>query len=160
MDIGLISLEIPENCNLIIGQSHFIKTVEDVYEAIVGSVPGAKFGIAFCEASGARLLRTDGTDEEMIKIAERNALEIGAGHSFVVMLANCYPINVLNAIKSVPEVCSIFCATANKAQVVVASEGEQRGILGVLDGEKPIAVEKESDKNWRKDFLIKIGYKR
>lgn len=160
MDLQLVPVQVPENCNIIIGQSHFIKTVEDIYEAIIGAVPGAKFGLAFCEASGARLLRFDGTDENLIEEAKRVALAIGAGHSFVVVLGNCYPINVLNAIKNVPEVCRIFCATANKLQVVVASSGEQRGILGVLDGEKPLGIEKESDVAWRKEFLIKIGYKR
>lgn len=160
MEIQLVPIQIPENCNVIIGQSHFIKTVEDIYEAIIGTVPGAKFGLAFCEASGARLLRSDGTDEQLVDRARNIAMEIGAGHSFVVVLGNCYPINVLNAIKNVPEVCRIFCATANKLQVVVASAGEQRGILGVLDGERPLGVEKEADKAWRKDFLVKIGYKR
>jgi len=160
MELQIVSAEIPENCNIIIGQTHFIKSTEDIYEAVVGTVPGAKFGLAFCEASGARLVRTEGTDPDLIAVAEKNAIAIGAGHSFVVVLGNCYPINVLNAIKMVPEVCMIFCATANKTKVVVASEGDQRGILGVLDGEKPLGVEKEADKNWRKDFLIKIGYKR
>lgn len=160
MELHLIPVQLPENCNVIIGQSHFIKTVEDIYEAIVGAVPGAKFGLAFCEASGARLLRYDGTDDRLIEIANEIALAIGAGHSFVIVLGNCYPINVLNAIKNVPEVCRIFCATANKLQVVVASDNEQRGILGVLDGEKPLGIEKEPDKAWRKDFLISIGYKR
>ena len=160
MDLQLVPIEVLENCNIIIGQSHFIKTVEDMYEAIACAVPGAKFGLAFCEASGARLIRVDGTDEELIRAAERDALAIGAGHSFVVVLGNCYPINVLNAIKNMPEVCTIFCATANKVQVVVASEGDQRGILGVLDGEMPLGTEKDADKTWRKEFLIKIGYKR
>jgi uncharacterized protein len=160
VQLQLVSVEIPENCNVIIGQTHFIKSVEDIYEAIVGAVPGAKFGIAFCEASGARLVRADGTDQNLIGAASRNAISIGAGHSFVVLLGNCFPINVLNAIKSVPEVCNIFCATANKVQVVVADEGEQRGIVGVLDGEKPLGEEKEVDKKWRRDFLRNIGYKR
>jgi len=160
MDIQLVPIEIPENCNIIIGQTHFIKSVEDIYEAVVGAVPGAKFGIAFCEASGARLVRSDGSDQALVKAAEGIAMSIGAGHSFVVLLGNCYPINVLNAIKSVPEVCGIFCATANKVSAVVASDGDQRGILGVLDGEKPLGLEKEEDRKWRKDFLIKIGYKR
>ena len=160
MQLELVMVEIPENCNVIVGQTHFIKSVEDIYEAIVGTVPGAKFGIAFCEASGARLVRSDGTDQRMIGTAAKNAAAIGAGHSFVVMLDNCYPINVLNAIKSVPEVCGIFCATANKVKVVVAVDGEQRGILGVLDGEKPLGEEKDADVKWRKDFLRNIGYKR
>ncbi len=160
MQLQLVKVELPENCNVIIGQTHFIKSVEDIYEAIVGAVPGAKFGVAFCEASGARLVRADGTDQKLIEIASRNAISIGAGHSFVVLLGNCFPINVLNAIKSVPEVCCIFCATANKVQVVVADEGEQRGVIGVLDGEKPLGEEKEADKKWRRDFLRNIGYKR
>jgi hypothetical protein len=160
MDIQLVPVAVPENCNVIIGQSHFIKTVEDIYEAVVGAVPGAKFGIAFCEASGARLVRSDGSDQGLVKAAEDVAMSVGAGHSFVVMLGNCYPINVLNAIKSVPEVCSIFCATANKLNVVVCSDGDQRGIIGVLDGEKPLSLEKEKDREWRKEFLVKIGYKR
>jgi uncharacterized protein len=160
MDIQLIPVAIPENCNVIIGQSHFIKTVEDVYEAVVGAVPGAKFGVAFCEASGVRLVRSDGSDPSMVKAAEKIAMSIGAGHSFVVMLGNCFPINVLNAIKSVPEVCRIFCATANKLSVAVCSDGDQRGILGVLDGEKPLGFENEKDKEWRREFLVKIGYKR
>jgi len=160
MEIHLVPVEIPEDANVIIGQSHFIKTVEDIYEAVIGAVPGAKFGMAFCEASGARLIRVEGTDEDLMSVAERNATAIGAGHSFIVILGNCYPINVLNAIKNVPEVCRIFCATANKTQVVIASEGDQRGILGVLDGEAPLGVEKDADKTWRKEFLVKIGYKR
>lgn len=160
MQLQLVPVEIPENCNVIIGQTHFIKSVEDIYEAIVGAVPGAKFGVAFCEASGARLVRFDGTDQDLVGAASRNATAIGAGHSFVVLLGNCYPINVLNAIKSVPEVCCIFCATANKVKVVVAEEGEQRGVVGVLDGEKPLGLEKDADKKWRRDFLRDIGYKR
>lgn len=160
MQIELVPVEFPENCNVIVGQSHFIKTVDDIYEAIVGSVPGAKFGVAFCEASGVRLIRSDGTDPELVSLAQKNAMSVGAGHSFVVVLGNCYPINVLNAIKAVPEVCGIFCATSNKVSVVVGSEGDQRGILGVLDGEKPLGFEKEADKKWRKEFLEKIGYKR
>jgi adenosine/AMP kinase len=155
-----VPVELPENCNVIIGQAHFIKSIEDIYEAIAGAVPGAKFGVAFCEASGARLVRVDGTDQNLMELASRNAMAIGVGHSFIVMLGNCYPINVLNAIKSVPEVCCIFCATANKVNVVVADEGEQRGMLGILDGEKPLSLEQDADKKWRKDFLRKIGYKR
>jgi len=160
MDIQLVPVEFPENCNVIIGQTHFIKSVEDIYEAVVGAVPGVKFGIAFCEASGVRLVRSDGSDQGMITAAEKIAMSVGAGHSFVVLLGNCYPINVLNAIKSVPEVCQIFCATANKVSVVVGSEGERRGILGVLDGERPLGIENEKDREWRRDFLTKIGYKR
>jgi uncharacterized protein len=160
VQLQLVPVELPENCNVIIGQTHFIKSVEDIYEAIVGAVPGAKFGVAFCEASGARLVRSDGTDQNLVEAASRNATAIGAGHSFVVLLGNCYPINVLNAIKSVPEVCCIFCATANKVKIVVAEEGEQRGVLGVLDGEKPLGQEQDADKKWRRDFLRDIGYKR
>lgn len=160
MQLQLVPVELPENCNVIIGQAHFIKSIEDIYEAIAGAVPGAKFGVAFCEASGARLVRVDGTDQNLMELASRNAMAIGVGHSFIVMLGNCYPINVLNAIKSVPEVCCIFCATANKVNVVVADEGEQRGMLGILDGEKPLSLEQDADKKWRKDFLRKIGYKR
>jgi adenosine/AMP kinase len=160
VQLQLVTVEIPENCNVIIGQTHFIKSVEDIYEAIVGAVPGAKFGVAFCEASGARLVRSDGTDQDLVEAASRNAMMIGAGHSFVVLLGNCYPINVLNAIKSVPEICCIFCATANKVKVVVVDEGEQRGVVGVLDGEKPLGLEQDADKKWRRDFLRDIGYKR
>lgn len=160
MQTQLVPVELPEDCNVIIGQTHFIKSVEDIYEAIVGTVPGAKFGVAFCEASGKRLVRADGTDQSLVDLAAKNAAAIGAEHSFVVLLGNCYPINVLNAIKSVQEVCCIFCATANKVKVVVAEDGDQRGIIGILDGEKPLGMEQDSDREWRRDFLRKIGYKR
>ena len=160
MELKLVSLLVPEGCNLILGQSHFIKTVEDLYEALVNSVPGIRFGVAFCEASGACLIRYSGTDEAMIKLAQDNALRIGAGHSFILFLGDgYYPINVLNAIKYLPEVCHIFCATANPAEVIVADNGSSRAILGVFDGEKPKGVESGEDITWRKQFLRKIGYK-
>ncbi|MFH0816962.1 MAG: adenosine-specific kinase [Methanobacteriota archaeon] len=159
MELKLVAIEKPEDANFILGQSHFIKTAEDVYEAMVNSVPGAKFGVAFCEASGDRLLRMEGNDPEMLELAKRNALAIGAGHSFMVFMRNAYPVNVLGAIKSVPEVCNIFCATANATQVVVAETEQGRGILGVIDGHPPKGVEDDAGKRWRKEFLRKIGYK-
>lgn len=163
MDIKIVDIEKPDDINFILGQSHFIKTVEDLYEAMVSSVPNAKFGIAFCEASGARKVRIEGNDEEMKKLAEKNMLKIGAGHSFIIFMKDCYPINVLNAIKQVPEVCRIFCATANPTRVIIL-ENENRGekgrsILGVIDGFSPVGVEDEEDIKWRKEFLRKIGYK-
>jgi len=160
MEIQLVTIEKPEPINFILGQSHFIKTVEDVHEALVNSVPGIKFGVAFCEASGKCLVRWSGTDESMIELAKKNALAIGAGHSFIVFLAEgFFPVNVLNAIKSVPEVARIFCATANPAQILVAQTEQGRGILGVVDGESPKGVEGDEDRAWRKDFLRMIGYK-
>ena len=160
MDIQTVKIEKPEAVNFILGQSHFIKTVEDVHEALINSVPGIKFGVAFCEASGACLVRWSGTDEAMIDLAKKNALAIGAGHSFIVFLADgFYPINVLNAIKTVPEVCRIFCATANPTEVLIAVISEGRGILGVVDGSAPQGIEGEADIAWRKSFLRKIGYK-
>lgn len=159
MDLKIIQIEKPEEINFILGQSHFIKTVEDVYEAIIQSVPGVKFGVAFCEASQDRLVRWTGTDEEMIKLAQKNAMKIGAGHSFIVFLDRAFPINVLNAIKLVPEVCHIFCATANPTGVVIAESSDSRAILGVLDGNSPLGIETAEDINIRKEFLRKIGYK-
>jgi uncharacterized protein len=160
MEMQTVQVEKPENINFILGQSHFIKTVEDLHETLVSAVPGIKFGIAFCEASGKCLVRWSGTDPEMIELARRNALNIGAGHSFLIFLADgFYPINVLNAVKNVPEVCRIFCATANATKVVVSDDGEGRGILGVIDGLKPKGVEADSDIAWRKGFLRQIGYK-
>jgi len=146
--------------NLILGQSHFIKTVEDLYEALIGTVPGIQFGLAFCESSGACLVRSEGTDEELKKLAAENALAIGAGHSFLLLLRNAFPINVLKAVQGVQEVCTIFCATANPVEVVIAESTQGRGILGVIDGEKPKGIEDASGIAWRKDFLRKIGYKR
>jgi adenosine/AMP kinase len=160
METEGIPVEIPPDCNVIIGQSHFIKTAEDLYEAVVNSKPSAKFGIAFCEASGPRLVRVEGNDEELEQVAARNALRIGAGHTFVVLLKNAYPVNVLGAIKAVPEVCSIFCATANDLQVIVAKDGDGRGVIGVIDGKSPMGVENDANVKERREFLRKIGYKR
>ena len=160
MEILSIPIEKPENLNFILGQSHFIKTVEDIHELLVSSVPGIKFGLAFCEASGLCLIRWSGTDETLIKLAQKNAMAISAGHSFIIILGDGYfPINVLNGIKMIPEVCHIFCATSNSTQVIVADYGESRGILGVAEGEKPKGIEGEKDISWRKYFLRQIGYK-
>lgn len=160
MNLSTISIEKPLETNFILGQSHFIKTVEDVHEALVNSVPGIKFGLAFCEASGKCLVRTSGTDPQMIDLAQKNALAIGAGHSFILFLGEgFYPINVLNAIKAVPEVCRIFCATANPTEVIIAETEQGRGILGVVDGFSPQGVEDEEGVAWRKGFLRMIGYK-
>jgi adenosine/AMP kinase len=160
MQTSLVAIDKPEAINFVLGQSHFIKTVEDLHEALVNAVPGIRFGLAFCEASGMRLVRTSGTDDAMIALARDNAVAIGAGHSFVVFLAEgFFPVNVLNAIKAVPEVCRIFCATANPTQVVVAESDQGRGILGVIDGEPPLNVETEEDVAWRHALLRTIGYK-
>jgi adenosine/AMP kinase len=160
MEIKTITIEKPAPINFILGQSHFIKTVEDIHETLVSSVPGIKFGLAFCEASGECLIRWSGTDEAMVELAKKNALAIGAGHSFILFLAEgFYPVNVLNAIKLVPEVAHIFCATANAADVLVAETGQGRGILGVVDGASPLGVEDEAGIAWRKGFLRMIGYK-
>ncbi len=160
METDLVTVEKPEEINFILGQSHFIKTVEDIHETLISAVPGIKFGIAFCEASGMCLVRWSGNDAAMIELAQKNALAVGAGHSFFIFLGpGFYPINVLNAIKNVPEVCHIFCATANETQVMVADNGVGRGIMGIIEGEKPKGIEAEKDIAWRKDFLRKIGYK-
>ncbi len=160
MELELVSIEKPEEINFILGQSHFIKTVEDIHEALVGTVPGIRFGLAFCEASGKCLIRWSGTDEQMIELAQKNAQKIGAGHSFILFLGSgYYPINVLNALRTVPEVCRIFCATANPTQVIVAQSDQGRGILGVIDGFSPKGIEGEDDIAWRKNFLRQIGYK-
>jgi len=153
-------MSFPEGANIIIGQSHFIKTVEDIYEALITSVPGIKFGLAFCEASQDRLVRSEGTDEGLKKLAEENALKIGAGHTFVIVLGNAFPINVLNEIKQVQEVCTIFCATANQVDVVIAENERGRGILGVVDGVGPVGVEDKEDVKARYEFLRQIGYKK
>ena len=160
MELKSVRLEVPEGGNVILGQTHFIKTVEDLYEAIVNTAPQMKFGIAFNEASGACLTRVDGNDEELKKTAAANAQELAAGHIFVVLLREGYPINVLNRIKAVQEVVTIFCATANPVEVIVAQTGQGRGILGVIDGASPKGVEGEKDVEWRKNLLRKIGYKR
>jgi adenosine/AMP kinase len=152
-------METPEGCNLILGQSHFIKTVEDVYEAIASSTPKVKFGLSFCESSGDRLIRVEGNDEELKNIAVENALRLGCGHAFVVVMKNAYPINVLNQLKVVPEICTIFAASANPMEVIIAETEQGSGILGVIDGQKPLGVEDESGRNWRKDVLKKFGYK-
>ena len=160
MEIKSIAIQKPEEVNFILGQSHFIKTVEDIHEALVGAVPGIHFGLAFCEASGKCLVRWSGTDDAMIDLAKKNAAAIAAGHSFILFLAEgFFPLNVLNTIKNVPEVCHIFCATANQSQVIVAEEAGGRAILGVVDGESPKSIEGAEDIAWRKEFLRKIGYK-
>ena len=160
MELKLVPLEIPESGNLILGQAHFIKTVEDVYEAIVNTVPHMKFGVAFNEASGPCLTRVDGNDEDLKAMAQRNATGLAAGHVFVVVMREGYPINVLGRIKDVPEVCSIYCATANPVQVVVAESDQGRGVIGVIDGFPPKGVETDSDAEKRRQFLRTIGYKR
>jgi adenosine/AMP kinase len=160
MELISIPLEIPEGGNIIVGQSHFIKTVEDLYEAIVNTVPQMKFGIAFNEASGPCLTRADGNDAALRDLAVRNATAIGAGHVFVIAMREGYPINLLTRIKDVPEVCNVYCATANPADVIVAANARGRGILGVIDGERPKGVESEADAKTRVEFLRKIGYKR
>ncbi len=160
MNLTTVKIEKPENVNFILGQSHFIKTVEDLHETLVTAVPGIKFGLAFCEASGKCLVRWSGNDPDMVELAQKNALAISAGHSFIVFLAEgFYPVNVLNAVKGVPEVCRIFCATANPVEVIVAETETGRGILGVVDGFLPQGIEGEEDIAWRKGFLRMIGYK-
>jgi len=160
MEIKAVQIDKPEPINFILGQSHFIKTVEDIHEAMINAVPGIKFGLAFCEASGECLVRWTGTDDTMIALAKKNALAVGAGHSFILFLAEgYYPINVLNAVKTVPEVTRVYCATANPTQVLVAETEQGRGILGVVDGSSPKGVEDDSGIKWRKDFLRMIGYK-
>lgn len=160
METKTIKIEMPKDANLIFGQTHFIKTVEDLYEAIVAAVPQAKFGIGFCEASGDCLVRTEGNDAELKKAAGEACLKIGCGHSFVIFIRDAYPINILNQIKNVQEVCSIYCATANPVEVITAETEQGRGVLGVIDGAKPTGIEDEKGAEWRKDFLRKIGYKK
>jgi len=160
MQLSTVEIEKPEATNFILGQTHFIKSVEDLHEALVGAVPGIQFGLAFCEASGKRLVRRSGTQDGLIEMATRNASRIAAGHCFIVFLGDgFFPINVLNTIKAVPEVCRIFCATANPTQVLVAETDQGRGIVGVVDGMPPLGVEAEDDVRWRKDLLRAIGYK-
>jgi uncharacterized protein len=160
MEIVTVKIEKPEEVNFILGQSHFIKTVEDIYEAVAGSVPGAKFGLAFCESSGDCLVRIEGNDEGLRALARDTACAIGAGHSFILFLRDCFPINVLNALKNIQEVCTIFCATANPAEVVIAESAQGRGIMGVIDGQKPRGVEGPDGVAWRTNLLRKFGYKR
>ncbi len=159
LELKLIEIKKPEDVNLILGQSHFIKTVEDIYEALVSNVPGIKFGLAFVESSGACKVRVEGNDPELKELAASNSLEIGAGHSFIIFLRNAFPINVLNAIKNIPEICNIYCATANPLKVILAQTEDGSGILGVIDGSRPKGIENETDIAWRKDFLRKVGYK-
>lgn len=159
IEIKTIKIEKPDDMNFILGQTHFIKSIEDLYEAMVNSVPGAKFGIAFCEASGASKIRSEGNDPGLKTLAEKNAKNIGAGHSFIIFMKECFPLNVLNSIKNIPEVCSVYCATANPTEVVIAKSTNGNGILGVIDGSSPKGVENDEEKTWRKDFLRKINYK-
>jgi len=160
MEIKIQNLEIPENCNLILGQSHFIKTVEDLYEILIQTIPDGKFGIGFCESSGPCLVRKDGNEISLVDKAANLALELATGHSFIILLKDVFPISVLNRIKQVSEVCNIFCATANKLQVVTAETEQGKGILGVIDGGKSKGIENEEQTKERKEFLRKIGYKR
>jgi len=159
MELKSVKMEFPDGANIIVGQTHFIKTVEDLYEIMVNAMPKSRFGIAFCEASGACLIRSEGNDAELKAVAVRNAQAIAAGHTFVMVLLDAYPINVLNAVKNCPEVCSIFCATANPVEIILAESAQGRGILGVIDGSSPKGVEDASGIKWRKDLLRKIGYK-
>ena len=159
MELKTERLEIPEGCNIIFGQTHFIKTVEDLYEIIVGAVPAAKFGIGFCEASGHCLVRGEGNDEGLKEAAMKNAFNIGAGHTFVIVLKDAFPINILNAVKMCQEVCSLFCATANPVEVILAQTEQGRGVLGVIDGSSPKGMEKEDGVTWRKELLRKFRYK-
>jgi adenosine/AMP kinase len=160
MELVVVAVEKPDDVNVILGQSHFIKTVEDVHEALVTAVPGIKFGLAFCESSGKRLVRWTGTDQSLIELAQKNALAIGAGHCFILCLGpGVYPINVLPVLRQVPEIVRFFCATANPVEVVVAQTAQGRGILGVVDGGSPLGVEGPEDIAWRREFLRRIGYK-
>lgn len=159
MDLQTVRIENPEGLNLILGQAHFIKTVDDLHETLAGSSPHLRFGLAFCESSGPRLVRASGNDDDLRELAVRNALAIGAGHSFIVFLRDGFPVNVLNAVKSVPEVCRLFCATANPLDVIVAVAPEGRGVLGVIDGGAPLGVETEEDVAERRSLLRRIGYK-
>lgn len=160
MDIKTVRLSIPENCNIIVGQSHFMKTIEDLYEVFTSSCPHCKFGIAFCEASGPCLIRVEGNDTELSKRASENAMSMGTGHAFVCLLKDAFPINVLNAIKACAEVCTVFCATANPVEIIVAETEQGRGVIGVIDGFSPKGVETAQDAQTRKEFLRTIGYKK
>jgi len=159
LELKIVKIDKPADLNFILGQSHFIKTVEDLYEALVNNVPGIKFGLAFAEASGACKIRSEGNALDLVDLACRNMLALGCGHSFIIFLKEAYPVNVLNAIKNIPEVCNIYCATANSTEVIVAQSQAGRGILGVIDGLTPQGLEEASDIAWRKDLLRKIGYK-
>ncbi len=159
MELKIIAIDKPADMNFILGQSHFIKTIEDIYEAIVSTNPSMKFGVAFCESSGPALVRFTGNDQKLIEIAQKNGMNLGCGHSFIIFMEGGFPINILNTIKNVPEVCNIFCATANPVEVIVAETEQGRGILGVIDGMKSKGIETEEDIKYRKEFLRKIGYK-
>jgi len=159
LEFKTVKIEVPEDCNVILGMAHFIKTVEDLYEALVNAVPNIKFGIGFCESSGPCLIRHEGNDESLRRLAAEKAYEIACGHSFIIFIKNAYPLNVLDKIKHVPEVCTIYAATANQLEVVIAETGQGRGIVGVVDGSKSKGIENEKDIKARKEFLRKIGYK-
>jgi adenosine/AMP kinase len=159
MELTTVKIEKPEEINMILGQTHFIKSVEDLHETLVTSVPGIKFGLAFCEASGPCLVRASGNDDELVELAKKNAFNLSAGHSFIIFLRDSFPINILRDIKQVPEVCSIYCATSNPVEVVLATSEQGNGILGVIDGFKSKGIETEDDVKNRKEFLRKIGYK-
>jgi adenosine/AMP kinase len=159
LEFKTVKIEVPENCNVVLGMAHFIKTIEDLYEALVETVPNIKFGIGFCESSGPCLVRHEGNDKELRRLAAEKAFELACGHSFIIFVKNAYPINVLNRIKTVPEVCTVYAATANPLEVVIVETSQGRGILGVIDGSKSKAIEAEEDAKARKDFLRKIGYK-
>lgn len=159
LEFSSVEIKKPEDVNLILGQSHFIKTVEDIYEALMNNVPGIKFGLGFAESSGACKVRAEGSDPDLKKLAAQNCLEIGAGHSFVILMRGAFPINVLNAVKNIPEVCNIYCATANPVKVIICRTEEGSGIMGVIDGARPQGIENDADISWRKDFLRKTGYK-
>lgn len=159
VELKTVKIEVPKDCNVVLGMAHFIKTVEDLYEALINSAPNIKFGIGFCESSGPCLVRHEGNDDELKNLASKYALDLGCGHCFIVFMKNAYPINVLDKIKQVPEVCGIYAATANPLEVIITETGQGRGILGVIDGTKSKAIETEKDVKERKDFLRKIGYK-
>lgn len=159
MEFKTVKIVKPDDINIIIGQSHFIKTVEDIYETVICAVPNIKFGLGFCESSGECLVRVDGNDEDLKKIAQTNALNIGAGHIFVLAIKNAYPINILPVLRNIPEICAIYCASANPVEVIIAETAQGRGIMGVIDGSAPKGVENQSGIKWRKEFLRKIGYK-
>jgi uncharacterized protein len=159
MELKVVKIEKPENTNFILGQSHFIKTVEDIHEAIVQTNPQMKFGLGFCESSGMALVRWTGNDDTLIEMAKKNAMVLSCGHCFILFMENGFPVNILNTIKNVPEVCTIYCATANDVEVIIAETEQGRGILGIIDGMKTKGIETNADISWRKDFLRKIGYK-
>jgi len=159
LEFKVVKVEVPEDCNVVLGMAHFIKTVEDLYEAMVNAAPNIKFGIGFCESSGPCLIRHEGTDQELRQLAARKALEIGCGHSFIVFLKDAYPINVLDKVKKVPEVCAVYAATANPVEIIIAETEQGRGIVGVVDGSKSKGIETEEDIKRRREFLRKIGYK-